>query len=48
VPKSDFAKRDYYDVWLPDLAPSEPLVKQALQAKDDRAWRAFENATAPR
>lgn len=42
VPKSEFAKRDYYDVWLPDLAPSEALVKQALAAADDKAWRAFE------
>ncbi len=41
VPKSEFAKRDFYDVWLPDLAPSEGLVKQALQADDERAWRAF-------
>ena len=42
VPKAEFAKRDYYDLWLPDLAPSEALVKQALQAADARAWRAFE------
>jgi len=42
VPKAEFASRDFYDVWLPDLAPSEALVKQALQASDDRAWRAFE------
>lgn len=41
VPKTEFAKRDYYDVWLPELAPSEQLVKQALGATDDKAWRAF-------
>lgn len=41
VPKSDFAKRDYYDVWLPDLAPSDALVKQALAADTERAWAAF-------
>jgi len=41
VPKSEHASRDFYDVWLPDLAPSEALVKQALQATDERAWRAF-------
>lgn len=41
VPKAEFAKRDFYDVWLPDLAPSEALVKQALQADDERAWRSF-------
>ena len=41
VPKAEHASRDYYDVWLPALAPSEGLVKQALGASDDRAWRAF-------
>lgn len=44
VPKSDFAKRDYYDVWLPQLSPSPDLVKQALaaQADDDaKGWTAF-------
>lgn len=41
VPKSEHASRDFYDVWLPDLAPSESLLKQALQASDERAWRAF-------
>ena len=41
VPKSDFAKRDFYDVWLPDLAPSDALVKQGLAAEDDRSWAAF-------
>lgn len=42
VPKSQYASRDFYDVWLPELAPSAQLVKQALHATDDRAWRAFE------
>lgn len=41
VPKAECASRDFYDVWLPDLAPSEGLVRQALQASDDREWRAF-------
>jgi uncharacterized protein YeaO (DUF488 family) len=30
VPKADYAKRDYYDAWLPELAPSAPLVAFAL------------------
>jgi uncharacterized protein YeaO (DUF488 family) len=42
VPKSEFAKRDFYDVWLPTLSPSQPLVTFALQAKDERAWKTFE------
>lgn len=42
VPKAHFAKLDYYDVWLPNLSPSQPLVTAALKAKDDKAWKAFE------
>jgi len=42
VPKSQFAKRDFYDVWLPILSPSPQLVTFALRAPDDRAWRTFE------
>jgi uncharacterized protein YeaO (DUF488 family) len=42
VPKSEFASRDFYDVWLPTLSPSQPLVTLALQAKDERAWKSFE------
>ncbi len=41
VPKAEHASRDFYDVWLPDLAPSEALVKQALKATDARAWKTF-------
>ena len=42
VPKAEHASRDFYDVWLPELAPSDALVAQALRASDARAWRAFE------
>ena len=41
VPKTEFAKRDYYDVWLPILSPSQPLLSFALKADDDRGWRTF-------
>ncbi len=41
VPKSDFAKLDYYDVWFPNLAPSAVLVKEALAADDQKGWDAF-------
>ena len=30
VRKADYARRDYFDVWLPELAPSAPLVSFAL------------------
>ena len=41
VPKAEFASRDFYDTWLPDLAPSDQLVAVGLRARDARAWRAF-------
>jgi uncharacterized protein YeaO (DUF488 family) len=41
VPKSEYASRDLYDAWLPELAPSEALLKRALHAPDERAWKAF-------
>lgn len=41
VPKADFARLNYYDIWFPNLAPSSELVQEALDAKDDRAWAAF-------
>jgi uncharacterized protein YeaO (DUF488 family) len=41
VPRNEFASRNFYDVWLPTLAPSEPLLKMGLAAADDRAWRRF-------
>ena len=41
VPKAEFAARDFYDVWLPDLARSEPLVKLALAARTEQSWQSF-------
>ena len=44
VPKSEFAERDFYDVWLPVLSPDQDLVSTALKAQhehDEKAWSAF-------
>lgn len=41
VPRTEYAARNYYDVWLPELAPSEALVKVGLRARSDREWQAF-------
>jgi uncharacterized protein YeaO (DUF488 family) len=41
VPKADFAKQNWYDVWLPDLAPSEALMKLGQRAQDERDWNHF-------
>jgi uncharacterized protein YeaO (DUF488 family) len=41
VRKSDYAKRDYYDVWFPNLSPSPELVHEALHSADEKVWAAF-------
>ena len=41
VPKSEFAKRDFYDTWLPNLSPGAPLMAQGQAAKTDQDWAAF-------
>jgi uncharacterized protein YeaO (DUF488 family) len=41
VPKAEFASRDFYDVWMPMLAPSEGLVAMAQHALDDKVWAMF-------
>jgi len=42
VPKAEFASRDFYDAWLPEVAPSEELLKMGQAADDAGRWRAFE------
>lgn len=41
VPKARFAADNWYDLWLPDLAPSEALVKFAQRAESEADWKAF-------
>ena len=36
VRKADYARRNYYDLWLPELAPSTKLIAQA-----DKNWERF-------
>ena len=45
VKKSNFAKDDWYDVWVPDVAPSAQLVSWAL-ADDwtDARWIRYRKA----
>lgn len=41
VPKSEFASRNYYDVWFPNLAPSLETMKLAQEATTPAQWAAF-------
>ena len=52
VPKAEFASRDFYDVWYPELSPEPDTMKLALQAhhlqdqgqaaEADRLWKQFD------
>jgi uncharacterized protein YeaO (DUF488 family) len=41
VRKQDFAARNWYDVWFPNLAPSAAVVRLALAAATEREWAVF-------
>ena len=41
VPKSEFASRDYFDVWFPNVAPSLDAMKLAHAATTPAEWSAF-------
>ena len=42
VPKKDFASKNWYDVWLPNIAPSTETMKLGKSVKTDKEWHAFE------
>ena len=39
--KTEYASKNFYDVWLPTLAPSPELVERAMRARSDRDWNRF-------
>ena len=41
VPKAEIAKRDFYDVWFPNLAPSPETMQEAQRAETPAQWAAF-------
>lgn len=41
VRKEDYSVRNIYDVWFPNLSPSEPLLKEAQRATDEKSWKTF-------
>lgn len=52
VPKAEFASRDFYDVWYPELSPEPETMQIALQshhlqdqgraAEADKLWKQFD------
>lgn len=41
VPRAEFAKQNWYDVWFPNLAPSLETMKLGLSADTPAKWNAF-------
>jgi uncharacterized protein YeaO (DUF488 family) len=41
VPRAEFASRDWYDVWFPNLAPSVEAMKLGQGADTPARWAAF-------
>jgi uncharacterized protein YeaO (DUF488 family) len=42
VAKAEYAERDFYDVWMPELSPSAPLVSWAMaEPFTARRWTSF-------
>ena len=41
VRKEDYASKNIYDVWFPNLSPSEALLKEAPPLHDGKSWKAF-------
>ena len=41
VPKTEFASRNWYDVWYPELAPTLETMKLGLAAASEKDWAAF-------
>lgn len=41
VPKAEFSRQNWYDVWYPLLSPSAELMAQGQQAEADKEWQAF-------
>ena len=41
VPKNEYASQNWYDVWLPNVAPSPELMKIGQAAESEKAWAAF-------
>ena len=41
VRKEDYASKNIYDVWFPNLSPSEALLKEALAMDSEKSWKAF-------
>lgn len=42
VPKVEYSSKNIYDVWFPNLSPSEELLKQYFPITEEKHWRSFQ------
>jgi len=42
VPKAEYSARNLYDVWFPNLSPSEDLLKRHFPITEEKQWRLFQ------
>ena len=41
LPKSEYSSKNIYDVWFPNLSPSDELLKQYFPITEEKQWRVF-------
>ncbi len=41
IKKADHAAKNFYDVWFPNLAPSDALLKESISLTNDQQWKIF-------
>lgn len=41
VRKEDYAAKNIFDIWFPNLAPSEALLKEHFPIEDASTWKSF-------
>ncbi len=41
VSKENYAQQNFFDMWFPNLSPSEALLKEAPPASDEKSWQVF-------
>lgn len=39
--KEEYTSKDIYDVWFPNLSPSEALLKEASPLNGEKSWKVF-------
>lgn len=41
VPKNEFASQNWYDIWLPNVAPTAELMKIGQAVETEKEWASF-------